>query len=108
MSLQLGNFFKGLVALAESDLAKILGPDLVAATQSVASNPTKLNAVAQGTKLLVAAIAAGPKIGQDELQALAAEVGSVVTEWETSTASKAANLGGATPPGTQAQVTGIK
>lgn len=72
--MNLGSVFKELVAAAKADEGKVLLPLIANVATSVASNPTGINIVAQGTSLLEGAVAAQPNIGQDILKDLASVI----------------------------------
>lgn len=59
------------LAILKSDFAKDLLAPIQQANNLIASNPTELNAVAQGGKILSLLIAEGPTALQDEAKGLA-------------------------------------
>jgi hypothetical protein len=67
----LTDLFDAQLAVLKSDVAKTLIPQIQAANNNIASNPTILNLVAQADGIAADAIAAGPGILQDEAKALA-------------------------------------
>lgn len=69
--MNLASIISSLVAVAKADAAKAVLPALAAFFNSVATNPTEINFVAQLAQLQVAVISALPGIAQDELKALA-------------------------------------
>jgi hypothetical protein len=81
--MNLGTFFSELVSEIKADEKAVLLPLAAAAAVSLAANPTKANAVAQGAKLLVDAVAAQPTIGQQALVSIAAEVSALATSLDT-------------------------
>lgn len=67
----LTDLFDAQLAVLKSDLKADLVPVIQQANNLIASNPTVLNLVAQAQKVVVEAMAEGPKVGQDEIKALA-------------------------------------
>lgn len=59
------------LAIIRSDFAKDLLIPIQQANNLIASNPTELNALAQGQKILADLIAEGPTVLQDETKGLA-------------------------------------
>lgn len=59
------------LAIVKSDFAKDLLTPIQQANNLIASNPTEINAIAQGQKILTDLIAEGPTVLQDEVKALA-------------------------------------
>lgn len=59
------------LAIIKSDFAKDLLIPIQQANNLIASNPTELNALAQGGKILQDMIAEGPTVMQDEVKGLA-------------------------------------
>jgi hypothetical protein len=76
--MNLGLIFKELLTAAKNDAEAILLPLVGNAATSIAANPTEVNAASAGLNLLAGAIAAGPTVGQEILQALASEVNASV------------------------------
>lgn len=71
------------LAIIKSDFAKdLLGP-IQQANNLIASNPTELNAVAQGGKILAVLIAEGPTVLQDEVKGLATWMNSKLQQLAT-------------------------
>jgi len=70
----LSSAFDSVIALVKSEEEAKLLPYLATAVQNIASNPTLVNAVAQGNLLLTEVISAQAQIGQDALKALAEAV----------------------------------
>jgi len=67
----LTDLFDAQLAVLKSDFKTDLVPAIQQANNLIAANPTVLNLVAQAQKVLVDAMAEGPKVGQDEIKALA-------------------------------------
>ena len=59
------------LAIIKSDFAKDLLAPIQQANNLIAANPTELNALAQGQKILALLIAEGPTVLQDEVKGLA-------------------------------------
>lgn len=59
------------LAIVKSDFARDLLAPIQQANNLIASNPTEINAIAQGQKILTDLIAEGPTVLQDEVKALA-------------------------------------
>jgi hypothetical protein len=59
------------LAILRSDFAKDLLTPIQQANNLIASNPTELNTIAQGQKILADLIAEGPTVLQDEVKELA-------------------------------------
>ncbi len=86
--MNIGSFFKALVAVAESDAKTILLPVAASATASIATNQGAGNLAAQGANLLQAAVKFGPQVGQDELQTLADIVADYANAANTAASTK--------------------
>jgi hypothetical protein len=71
LKMNLANIFSQIIAAAKLDEEKALLPLIAATAMNIATNPTGINIVAQGTQLLQGAIAAQPNIGQSLLKDLA-------------------------------------
>lgn len=67
----LTDLFDAQLAVLKSDFKADLLPMLQKSVNLFASNPTEINLVAQATQILATGAAELPKLGQDELQALA-------------------------------------
>jgi hypothetical protein len=63
-----------LIAIAKTDVNKVLLPLIAAFFSSISTNPTQVNIAAQLAKLEVDVLAALPSIGQDVLAQFAALV----------------------------------
>ena len=70
----LSQAFDSVIALIKSEEEQAVLPQLATAIQNIASNPTLINAVAQGNLLLTEIIADQGKIGQDALKQFAEAV----------------------------------
>lgn len=70
----LSQAFDAVVALVKSEEEKAVLPQLATALTNIASNPTLVNAVAQGNLLLTEVISDQTKIAQDALKQLAESV----------------------------------
>lgn len=77
------------LAIIKSDFAKDLLAPIQQANNLIASNPTELNALAQGQKILALLIAEAPNVLQDETKGLAT--------WLNSKLQQLANPAPATP-----------
>jgi hypothetical protein len=67
----LTDLFDAQLAVLKSDFSTDIVPVLQKSTNLLASNPTELNLVAQATQILATGATELPKLGQDELKALA-------------------------------------
>lgn len=67
----ISDLFAAQLAIVKSDFAKDLLIPIQQANNLIAANPTALNAVAQGQKILTLLIAEGPTLLQDEVKQLA-------------------------------------
>lgn len=85
----LSQAFASVVALVKAEEEKLVLPQLAVAIQNIASNPTLINAAAQGTLLLNEVIATEIKIGQDALKQLAEAVSNAAVDAATSTPAPA-------------------
>lgn len=70
----LSQAFDSVIALVKSEEEKAVLPQLATAIQNIASNPTLINAIAQGNLLLTEIISDQGKIAQDALKQLAESV----------------------------------
>lgn len=77
--MNLSAIFSSLVAIAKADAAKAILPSLAAFFNSIATNPTEINIVAQLAQLQVSVMAALPGIAQDELKAIASLLSAEAT-----------------------------
>lgn len=72
----LTDLFDSQLAILKSDFAADIVPAIQKANNLIAANPTVLNVIAQASSILVSAESELPKLGQDEIKALAVWVNS--------------------------------
>lgn len=78
------------LAILKSDFAKDLLAPIQQANNLIASNPTELNAIAQGGKILQDIVAEGPTVLQDEAKGLATWLNSKLQQLANPTPAKTA------------------
>jgi hypothetical protein len=90
MSAVFSGILQTLIAVAKGDAAKLVLPLLANFLNSIATNPTEINIIAQLASFEAGLLAVLPQIGQDEIKALAAQIQAEATSLLTASASTTA------------------
>jgi hypothetical protein len=90
MSATFSSILATLIAVAKGDAAKLVLPLLANFLNSIATNPTELNIVAQLAAFEAGLLTVLPQIGQDEIKALAAQIQAEATSLLTASGSPSA------------------